>query len=97
MIFLSCVSANLLPSTSMRLSISSGVINERNFYQLAILMPDNGLKDSFGKGLEFTEITYAKNVVNFSGDDKAVHAVYRSCAQSYQFILHFLLSLCIVA
>gem|GEM_PF-1072688 len=28
--------------------------------------------------MEYTEITYAKNVVNFSGDDKAVPAVYRS-------------------
>ena len=27
-------------------------------------------------------------MVNFSGHDKTVPAVYRSCAQSYQFILH---------
>jgi hypothetical protein len=48
-------------------------------------MPNNRLQGSFGKGLEYTEITYAKNVVNFSGDDKAVPAVYRSCARSFLF------------
>ena len=42
-------------------------------------MPDNRLRANLIQVSEYTEITYDKNVVNFSGNDKTVPAVYRSC------------------
>ena len=50
-------------------------------------MPDNRRKLIQYKSRDLQEIIYDRNVVNFSDNDKTVPAVYRSCAQSYQFIL----------